>query len=65
MSGEVTFGVPPLAVEPLDPAAVHGTEAVRLFVDRAGLVDPAFALTPENAAAVAGICRRLDGIPWR
>jgi predicted ATPase/class 3 adenylate cyclase len=63
VAGEVTFAVPPLAVDPLDPAVAGGTEAVRLFVDRARLVDPAFALTPENAAAVAGICRRLDGIP--
>jgi NB-ARC domain-containing protein len=63
VAGEVTFAVPPLAVEPLDPAAAGGSEAVRLFVDRARLVDPAFAVTPENAAAVAGICRRLDGIP--
>jgi predicted ATPase len=63
VAGEVTFAVPPLATEPLDPAAAGGSEAVRLFVDRARLVDPAFAVTSENAGAVAGICRRLDGIP--
>jgi predicted ATPase/class 3 adenylate cyclase len=63
VAGEVTFAVPPLATEPLDQAADGGSEAVRLFVDRARLVDPTFALTSENAAAVAGICRRLDGIP--
>src|SRR6266545_4489240 len=38
-------------------------EAVKLFVERARAVDPAFALTSENAVAVAGICARLDGLP--
>jgi predicted ATPase/class 3 adenylate cyclase len=63
VAGEATFGVPPLAVDPLNPADIGSIEAVRLFVDRAKLVDPDFALTAENAAAVARICRRLDGIP--
>jgi predicted ATPase/class 3 adenylate cyclase len=63
VAGEVTFGVPPLAVDSLDPAEVGSIEAVRLFVDRARLADPNFVLTAENAPAVASICRRLDGIP--
>jgi predicted ATPase/class 3 adenylate cyclase len=63
VAGEVTFAVPPLAVESLDPADIGGIEAVRLFVDRARLADPTFDLTPVNASAVASICRRLDGIP--
>src|SRR5262245_35752113 len=37
--------------------------AVTLFVDRARAVRPSFALTEGNAAAVAEICRRLDGLP--
>jgi predicted ATPase len=36
---------------------------VALFVDRAGAANPAFELTADNAAAVAEICRRLDGLP--
>ena len=36
---------------------------MRLFVARAGLVRPGFALTPENAGTVAEVCRRLDGLP--
>ena len=63
VAGEVTFTVPPLAVDPLDPADIGGIEAVQLFVDRARLADPNFGLTTVNASAVASICRRLDGIP--
>jgi predicted ATPase/DNA-binding XRE family transcriptional regulator len=45
----------------LEPGA--NTDAVRLFVERATAAHPAFALTQDNAGAVAAICRRLDGIP--
>lgn len=44
-------------------AAIAASPAVRLFVERARSRHPAFALTAANAAAVAEICRRLDGIP--
>jgi predicted ATPase/class 3 adenylate cyclase len=39
------------------------TDAVRLFVDRVGLVRPGFVVDQSNDVAVAEICRRLDGIP--
>jgi predicted ATPase/DNA-binding SARP family transcriptional activator len=39
------------------------SEAVRLFVERAGAVAPGFTLTERNAPAVGQVCRRLDGIP--
>ena len=69
--GEHTWHVPSLDLpEPPDerPAAAMLTAlaanpTVRLFVDRARLAQPRFALTAANAAAVATICRRLDGIP--
>ena len=64
--GEHLFPVPPLAV-PDDRAAVADLvaeyDAIRLFVERAHEVQPSFALTDENAAAVAQICARLDGLP--
>ncbi|MDT0306934.1 BTAD domain-containing putative transcriptional regulator [Streptomyces sp. DSM 44917] len=63
--GEALCPVPPLATPPdgagADEAAGHA--AVRLFVDRAAAVRPGFALNRENAAPVAEICRRLDGLP--
>jgi tetratricopeptide (TPR) repeat protein len=64
---EQEYPVPPLAV-PADPATVPLEEleswpAVALFVDRARAVRPGFALTRDNAAAVAEICRRLEGLP--
>ncbi|MFZ1598717.1 MAG: hypothetical protein WAW26_22955, partial [Anaerolineae bacterium] len=37
--------------------------AVALFEERAGMVQPDFAVTDGNAAAVAELCRRLDGLP--
>src|SRR5262249_14323839 len=39
------------------------TASAALFVDRARAVRPEFVLDADNAAAVAEICRRLDGIP--
>jgi non-specific serine/threonine protein kinase len=43
--------------------ALSQFEAVRLFIDRALMVQPSFAVTNANAPAVAQICQRLDGIP--
>jgi len=67
LSGELTFRVPSLTVpggsDNPTPDAVLGYEAVRLLLDRGRLSQPAFALTAENAPAVASICARLDGIP--
>ena len=54
------FGVAPGT---FDLAEAAGTEAVRLFSERAGAVLPSFELTEANVGAVAEICRRLDGIP--
>jgi predicted ATPase/transcriptional regulator with XRE-family HTH domain len=65
--GEYRFPVPPLDVpdlEPLPPLeAVAEYSAVLLFCQRAQAVQPAFRLTGENAAAVARLCERLDGLP--
>jgi predicted ATPase/class 3 adenylate cyclase/Tfp pilus assembly protein PilF len=65
--GEAVFRVPSLAAPTADhesdPEALSDFEAVRLFVDRAHFVNPGFSLTPDNSAAVAAICRSLDGIP--
>jgi non-specific serine/threonine protein kinase len=70
VSGERTFDVPPLALpgqaeENSLPvlADLARIEAVRLFVERAQATRSDFALTETNAAAVAEICQRLDGLP--
>lgn len=67
LRGEGVYRIPTLDVPPkgakLTPQEALAFDAVRLFVDRARLVDPAFALTTENARTVGCICRRLDGIP--
>jgi predicted ATPase/class 3 adenylate cyclase len=62
---EKVFPVPPLTLpHPQDPASVIAeTESVRLFLDRARTVRPDFSVTDENAATIAEICLRLDGLP--
>ena len=53
VAGETAWLVPPLA----------SSDAMQLFVERAQMALPSFAHTPVNDAAIAEICRRLDGIP--
>ena len=57
--GETVWQVPPLSLADED----SGSEAERLFLDRARLVDPHFSLAEGESEALARICRRLDGIP--
>ncbi len=68
-AGEAIWRVPSLPVPADEPrgvaalAALEANPAVQLFAARARLARQDFALTPENARAVATICRRLDGLP--
>jgi predicted ATPase/class 3 adenylate cyclase len=54
VTGEATWRVPSLSV---------ADEAVELFADRARLARPDFNVSDGNAAVVADICGRLDGMP--
>jgi predicted ATPase/class 3 adenylate cyclase len=65
VDGEVTITLGPLTLP--DPASdadeIADTPAVRVFTQRAAAARPGFAVSRDNAAAVAELCRRLDGIP--
>jgi predicted ATPase len=68
LSGEHQFPVPTLPLPDVasqSPARVlkQSTPALELFRQRAQAVMPTFELTDTNAATVARICRRLDGLP--
>jgi predicted ATPase/DNA-binding SARP family transcriptional activator len=68
---ERVVAVPPLPLPPetvaarggLDVAALMAVGSVALFTARAAAVRPEFTLTPEDAGAVAQLCRALDGLP--
>lgn len=64
VEGEQVFSLPPMAVPP--PGApsqkVPDSDAVRLFLERAQIVDPQ-GQEPGVMSAVAEVCRRLDGVP--
>ena len=71
ITGEALWTVGPLTLPP-DPAAtsfsaertvVQESASVRLLSQRARAVVPGFEVTPDNAPAVATICRALDGMP--
>src|SRR5205823_2704888 len=65
--GEITWRVPSLPIPSNQDLKsfdkIAESPAVRLFVDRAGLVVRDFRLTPKNAPAIVKVCQRLDGIP--
>ncbi len=69
LSAETVLRLGPLALPPDDAEddtaddALGASPAVALFVQRVRRSDPGFALDAGNAAAVAAICRRLDGVP--
>jgi non-specific serine/threonine protein kinase len=67
VSGEVTWRVPSLSIPDADtadtPEKVLAYGATRLFLERATAARPDFELTPNSAAAIADVCRQLDGIP--
>lgn len=57
------LAVPPAGDAPLDVEELHRYSAIALLVQRAQAILPTFGLDTTNAAAVAEICRRLDGLP--
>ena len=67
ITGEQEFAVPPLALpDPMgssDLESVAGNESMALFIDRAVAVRPGMRLTPDNAATIAQIAVKLDGLP--
>ena len=67
VSGEQECPIPPLPVPDLvtrpTAASLAGCESVRLFGERAVAAVPGFTVSDENAAAIAQITRRLDGLP--
>jgi predicted ATPase/class 3 adenylate cyclase len=67
IKGELAWPVPSLSLPDLEQhptlEQLSQNEAIRLFVERARLVQPHFEMTTGNASAIAQICHRLDGIP--
>ncbi len=67
LRGEHVYSVSTLPVPPDDPSLLGkgllAYPAVQLFVQQAQAAKPSFALTDDNASSVAGIVRRLDGLP--
>jgi len=67
VDGERNWPVPPLSLpdESVRPtqSALSEFDAVKLFEQRAQLIQPSFAVSDDTAAAVLAVCRRLDGLP--
>ncbi|GAB4205551.1 MAG: hypothetical protein OHK0022_31730 [Roseiflexaceae bacterium] len=67
LPGERRFVLEPLSLPPADELSaaelLRQSAAAGLFVERAQASAHGFALTDENAPAIAAICRRLDGLP--
>ncbi len=67
LGGETAYPLPPLAL-PIEADIVsleslRGNDSIALYMDRARAARPDFALTAQNAPAIAALCRRLEGMP--
>ncbi|WP_328842752.1 helix-turn-helix transcriptional regulator [Streptomyces sp. NBC_00258] len=66
IDGESLYRVPPLSVTLSGRtfgAAVAGSDAVKLFMQRARAFNPDFSTTEDEERAIVDLCRRLDGLP--
>ncbi len=66
IGAESEFALPPLELPEAgdrSPEALATVPSVALLLQRAEKVKPGFRLDAGNAAAIAGICRKLDGLP--
>lgn len=66
MAGEATYRIPSLSIPEKREGSLdrlNEYEAVRVFIERAALVQSEFQLTKENRQAISAICRKVDGIP--
>jgi predicted ATPase len=69
ITGEVNWPVPALSLpalspgKPPDQAVWLQSEAIRLFIERAGAVRPGFAVGAEEWPLLGQLCRQLDGLP--
>jgi predicted ATPase/class 3 adenylate cyclase len=67
ITGETTLQIPSLSLPAIEgdvtPEKIRTSEGVQLFLERARAVQPDFTLNPQNAASIAEIVLRLDGIP--
>ncbi len=67
VSGETVWAVPALSLpdrwRPASVDEIMGSEAGRLFVERASAASSSFSLRPDNAQPIGEVCWRLDGMP--
>jgi predicted ATPase/DNA-binding winged helix-turn-helix (wHTH) protein len=65
IQGEYVLHVPGLGLPPEDanPDQILTADAVKLYVSRAGLVQPQLVLTNETIRSINEVCTRLDGVP--
>ena len=67
ISGEVPYRVPSLEIPKptveISIDEISNMESLRLFIERAAVASPSFAVSQQNVLAIAQICQRLDGIP--
>lgn len=65
VEGEIVWQVPPMSLpaSAASSGALAGSDAVALFVERAGQARPAFTLSGGNAECVARVCAGVDGLP--